>query len=186
MYSKDGKRLQCTYLRGLSKEHVDILWLCSYSQILKYLWLFSTGGNIFYINEPWANLMVKLFIVTAPLVVSIFWISCLSHGCDKMSDKDNTRCKGLTYWPTFPRDNPLWTGTVVRGAFAIEAGVWGSWLCFLCGQDEGRDEELPTVRSLFSDHFYSANEMMPPTFWVTIFASPKPLQRWLCFLDYYK
>lgn len=120
------------------------------------LFLFSnTCGSFlweeifFYINEPWANLMVNLFIETAPLVVPIFWISCLSHGCDKISDKNSTRWKGLKYWLTFPRDNPLWTGTVVRVAFAIEAGAWGSWLCFLCGQDEERDEEPPTVRFLF-------------------------------------
>lgn len=161
-----------------------MLTFCDSVPILKYS---NTCGSFlqeeifFYINEPWANLMVKLFIATAPLV-PIFWISCLSHGCDKMSDKDNTRCKGLTYWPTFPRDNPLWTGSVVREAFAIEAGVWGSWLCFLCGQDEGRDEEPPTVRSLFSDHFYSAHEMMPPTFRVTIFPSPKPSPEMIVFL----
>lgn len=108
--------------------------------------------------------MVKLFIATAPLLVPIPWIRCLSHGCDKISDKDNTKWKGLKYWPAFPRDNPLWTGTMVRVAFAMEAGACGSWLYFLCGQDEERDEEQLTVRFLFFDYSYSAQEMMLPTF----------------------
>lgn len=41
----------------------------------------------FSINEPWANLMVKLFIATAPLLVPIPWIRCLSHDVTKYLTK---------------------------------------------------------------------------------------------------